>query len=190
MVLKRLLPVLVVCACAACRNDMQDQPKHLPLQRSWFYADGRSARPFPPGAIATDEPQGDPGLTTGSADGTFLAAIPMPVTADLLGRGEQRYNIYCSPCHGLTGNGDGMIARRGFKYPANLNSEGVRNAPPGYIYAVITNGFGAMASYSYQIRSVRDRWAIVAYIRALELSRNATLDDVPADERVQLEARR
>jgi len=187
---KRFIPVVLAVLCASCREDMQEQPKYTPLARSWFYADGRSARPTPPGTVFVDETNEDPTQTTGSVNGIFLTTIPVPVTGALLNRGEERFNIYCSPCHGLTGNGDGMIARRGLKYPANLNSQRTRNAPPGYIYAVIVNGFGAMADYAYQIKSVRDRWAIVAYIRALELSRSATLNDVPSTDRSRLEGRR
>ena len=185
-----MIVMLAVVMCAGCRTDMQTQPKYKPLDRSWFYADGRAARPIPHGVIALDEADQDPAFATGSKDGTFLTTIPIPVTADLLKRGEERYNIYCSPCHSRTGYGNGMIARRGFKDPANLNGDHVRNAPPGYLYQVIVNGRRAMAGYAYQIKSFRDRWAIVAYIRALELSRSATLDDVPPQERSQLEKRK
>lgn len=132
----------------------------------------------------------DPAVDTGSIDGKFVRTIPIPVTANLLARGQDRYNIYCAPCHAPTGYGNGIIQARGFLNPANLNGERVRNAPPGYIYQVIVNGYGAMASYAYMLKTPRDRWAVVAYIRALELSRRATLDDVPAAERSKLEAKR
>lgn len=176
--------------CIGCRQDMQQQPKYPPLSRSWFYSDGRSARPIPAGTVAVDEVNQDPALTTGSANGAFATSIPVPVTDQLLARGRDRFDIYCSPCHGFTGAGDGMIARRGFQQPADLNGTRVRNAPPGYMYQVIANGYGAMADYSYQIKNVRDRWAIVAYIRALELSREATLNDLPPQDRARLEATR
>jgi mono/diheme cytochrome c family protein len=169
---------------------MQQQPKYPPLARSWFYPDGRSARPVPTGTIAVDEISNNPALTTGYANGSFVTTIPMPVTAALLERGRGRYNIYCSPCHAETGDGNGMIARRGFKHPADLNGDRVKNAPPGYIYAVISNGYGAMADYSYQIKEPSDRWAIVAYIRALELSQGAAPGDLNAEERARLEAMR
>jgi mono/diheme cytochrome c family protein len=181
---------LLPLASSACRQDMQQQPKYPPLARSWFYPDGRSARPVPAGTIAVDEIRENPALTTGSANGTFVTTIPIPVTPALLDRGRDRYNIYCSPCHAETGDGDGMIARRGFKHPADLNGDRVRNAPPGYIYAVISNGYGAMADYSYQIKDPSDRWAIVAYIRALELSRGAALNDLNTQEQSRLEAMR
>jgi mono/diheme cytochrome c family protein len=187
----RWMPLAILAlACSACRQDMQQQPKYPPLARSWFYPDGRSARPVPAGTIAVDEVSDNSGLTTGYTDGSFVTTIPIPVTAALLERGRDRYNIYCSPCHAKTGNGDGMIARRGFKYPANLDGDRVKNAPPGYIYAVISNGYGAMADYSYQIKEPSDRWAIVAYIRALELSQEAALSDLNAQERSRLEATR
>ena len=186
---RRAIPILAVVLCAGCRQDMQKQPKYTQLQRSWFYSDGRSARPIPAGTVAFDEIDNDPALTTGMVKGAFVTTIPMPVTSDLLARGRERFDIYCAPCHSPTGDGHGPIAARGFKIPANLNSDDIRNAPPGYIYQVITRGFGAMADYSYQIKSYRDRWAIVAYIRALELSRHATLDEVPPAERSKLEGR-
>jgi hypothetical protein len=181
---------LVVLAAAAggCRQDMQNQPKYTPLARSRYFPDGRAARPVPRGTVAVDEISNDPVLTTGRANGQFVTSIPLPVTQDLLERGQDRFNIYCAPCHGRTGDGEGMVARQGFKEPANLNGERVRNAPPGYIYQVIVNGYGAMADYSYQIQSVRDRWAVVAYVRALELSRRAPLDAVPEKDRAKLEA--
>ncbi len=180
---------LLALFCAGCRYDMQNQPKFVPLQRTWFYPDGRAARPIPEGTIAVDEVGENPALTTGSVNGAFVTVIPVPVSQALLNRGQERFDIYCAPCHSRSGDGDGMIARRGFKHPANLNGDRVKNAPPGYLYSVIVNGYGAMADYSYQIRSVRDRWAIVAYIRALELSRSTTLNDVPPAERSKLEAK-
>ena len=125
---------------------------------------------------------------TGGSGSMFLASIPARVDAALLERGRQRFDIFCSPCHGRLGNGDGMIARRGFKAPADLASDRVRQAPPGYIFQVIRNGYGAMGDYRDQV-SAADAWAIVAYIRALELSRGATIADVPPEQQGQLEAR-
>jgi mono/diheme cytochrome c family protein len=182
--------VLVVLTCSACRQDMQQQPKFPPLARSWFYPDGRSARPVPAGTIAVDEISDNSALTTGYANGALVTTIPIPITASMLQRGRDRYNIYCAPCHAETGDGDGMIARRGFKHPANLNGDRVKNAPPGYIYAVISNGYGGMADYAYQIKDPSDRWAIVAYIRALELSQGAALSDLNTQEQSLLEAMR
>lgn len=174
-----------LCA-TACRQDMQDQPKYKPLAESRFFADGRSARPIPAGTIARDESNDDDAFHTGAANGAFLASIPMPVNATLLDRGEDRFNIYCSPCHGRLGDGNGMVAQRGFRAPANLHTDRLRSVPPGYIYQVITNGYGAMGDYDDQI-PVNDRWAIVAYVRALQLSRNANVNDVPASARAEMD---
>lgn len=170
---------------SGCRRDMQDQPKIKPLQASRFFADGRSARPIPAGTIARDELNNDDSFHTGSANGTFLDVIPLPVDRELLLRGEQRFTIYCSPCHGVLGDGNGMVARRGLKQPANFHNDRLRQAPPGYMFQVISHGYGAMMDYSTQV-AVEDRWAIVAYIRALQLSRNANIQDVPAQAKSQL----
>jgi mono/diheme cytochrome c family protein len=169
---------------------MQIQPKYPPLAMSQLYLDGRSARPVPEGTVALGESEYDSAVNDGTQDGSFVSTIPVPVTADLVERGRDRFDIFCSPCHGRTGNGDGVIARRGVKQPADLNDDRVRNAPPGYIYQVIANGYGAMASYSYQIKDPRDRWAIVSYIRALEASRSTSIQDAPPSERARLEAQK
>lgn len=187
---KHLLLAMAVFMSVACRRDMQNQPKYTPLGRSWFFPDGRASRPIPAGTIAVDEVNLDPARDTGMVNGQFISSIPIKITSDLLLRGQERFNIYCSSCHARTGFGNGMIAARGFERPSNLNGRRVRNAPPGYLYQVIVKGYGAMASYAYQIKSSRDRWAIIAYVRALELSREATLDDVPPSERSKLEAQR
>ncbi len=172
---------------AACRRDMQDQPKYKPLGESRFFADGRDSRPIPAGTIARDELGDNDPVHTGSAGGTFLETIPLPVNAALLQRGQDRFNIFCSPCHGETGNGYGMVRQRGFWIPANLHTDRLRSVPPGYIYQVIKNGYGAMPDHGDQI-PVDDRWAIVAYLRALQLSRDANISDVPPDARQQLGA--
>lgn len=179
---------LALASATGCRRDMQDQPKVKPLRASRFFADGRSARPIPPGTIARDELNDTDSFHTGTDQNGFLDQIPMTVNKAMLVRGEQRYNIYCTPCHSMLGDGNGMVARRGFKWPANLNSDRLRNAPPGYLFQVISNGYGAMPDYGDQI-PVQDRWDIVAYVRALQLSRHASINDVPATERSQLEKR-
>lgn len=171
---------------AACRRDMQQQPKYLPLQPSRFFSDGRSARPVPAGVVATDELDARDSFHTGMANGTWLATIPVPVDAALLHRGRDRFDIFCSPCHSRLGDGHGMVAQRGVKQPANFHTDRIRREPPGYIFDVITNGFGGMGDYADQV-PVRDRWAIVAYIRALQLSRSATVADVPPEVRARLE---
>jgi len=175
-----------VVMISSCRRDMQDQPKYLPLQASSFFVDGRSARPIPANTIARGHLNDTDSFHTGADNGTFLNTIPLPITRAMLERGQQRYNIYCSPCHGEVGDGNGMIAKRGFKIPADLHSDRLRQAPPGYLFQVISDGYGAMPDYSNQIPHAEDRWDIVAYIRALQLSRNATAADVPPEEKSKL----
>jgi mono/diheme cytochrome c family protein len=172
---------------AACRQDMHDQPRYEPLQTSSFFADGRASRPIPVGTVARDDVVTPGVLQTGDRNGDFSDVIPVKLDLALLKRGQERYDIYCVPCHGYLGDGDGMISRRGVRVPANLNSDRIRQAPPGYIFQVITKGYGAMGDYADQIPSDTDRWAIVAYVRALELSQNATVDQVPAADRAKLE---
>jgi len=170
----------------ACRQDMHDQPKYKPLGANRFFADGRDARPIPAGTIARDQLNDDDAAHTGEQNHTFLETIPLTINARLLQRGRDRYDIYCSPCHGRTGDGNGMVAQRGVKIPADFHTDRLRSLPPGYIYQVIKNGYGAMGDYGDQI-PVNDRWAIVAYVRALQLSRDATMNDVPQDQRARLE---
>lgn len=177
----------VLAVASACRRDMQDQPKYKPLRQSKFFADGRASRPIPAGTVARDELSTNDQFHTGMSNGNFMDTIPVPVSVDFLHRGEDRFNIFCSPCHSRTGDGDGMIHRRGFWIPPSFHNARLRTVPPGYIFQVINNGFGAMPGYKDQIVQVRDRWAIVAYIRALQLSRNATLNDVPAGIREKLQ---
>lgn len=173
-------------ATPACRRDMQDQPKYTPLEESSFFVDGRSARPIPARTIARGHLNDNDAFHTGAVNGVFLDAIPMPVTHQLLERGQQRYGIFCTPCHGPLGDGDGMVARRGFKIPANFHTDRLRQAPPGYLFQVVSNGYGAMPDYDDQIH-VADRWAIIAYVRALQLSRDANVADVPPDARKKLD---
>ena len=178
-----LLPIL---ASVACRQDMHDQPKYIPLRPSEFFMDGRSARPIPEGTVARGHLDDDDLLYTGKGpDGKFSDTFPFPVTKDFVLRGQQRFNVYCTPCHDRTGSGEGMIVRRGFRRPPTYHSDRLRQVTNGYIYDVITNGFGVMPDYSAQI-PVRDRWAIVAYVRALQLSQQVPLNDLPADARGQV----
>lgn len=181
------LALLLVFTATSCRRDMQDQPRYKPLQRSEFFTDGRSARPIPAHTIAWDELNNNDATHTGESNGEFLDTIPVPVDATLLHRGRDRFDIFCSPCHGRLGDGNGMVAQRGFRIPADLHTDRLRSVPPGYLYQVITNGYGAMGDYKDQV-PVRDRWAIVAYIRALQLSRNARPSDVPQEAMRNLES--
>ena len=165
---------------------MHDQPKYIPLRESTFFNDSRSARPVLEGTVARGQLHDDELLYTGKVKGEDSAVLPMAVDAAVMARGQQRFNIYCTPCHGRTGLGDGMVVRRGYRRPPSLHQDRLRNAPAGHFFDVVTNGFGAMPDYAAQIRA-EDRWAIVAYIRALQLSEHATLADVPAADRSRLQ---
>jgi cytochrome c553 len=164
---------------AGCREDMQNQPKYIPLRESDFYADKRSERPLIEGTVAQGHLREDAYFYTGKIGNNDGDYMPFPVTADVLARGQQRFNIYCSPCHGETGDGNGMIVQRGYKRPPSYHNERLRKAPIGYFFDVMTNGFGAMPDYAEQV-TAKDRWAIAAYVRALQLSQNASRSDVPA----------
>jgi len=172
---------------AGCRQDMHDQPRFKPYAKSDFFADRRSARPLVEGTIARGHLREDTVLHTGKADGKPVDAFPFAVTAEVMARGHERFDIFCAPCHGRTGAGDGMIVRRGYRKPPTFHEDRLRQAAPGYTFDVITNGFGAMPDYAQQI-PVRDRWAIVAYIKALQRSQHAPLDRVPAGARAALES--
>jgi mono/diheme cytochrome c family protein len=171
---------------AACRQDMHDQPKYIPLRPSEFFADGRSARPLPEGTVARGHLNDDAAFYTGKGpDGKPLDTFPFPVTKEVIVRGQDRFNIYCTPCHDRLGYGNGMIVRRGYRKPPSYHIDRLRQAPNGNLYDVIASGFGAMPDYAAQIQP-RDRWAIVAYVRALQLSQQASVNDVPPEGRAQL----
>jgi hypothetical protein len=168
-----------------CRQDMHDQPRYEPLEGSAFFEDGRSARPRVEGTVARGHLRTDEHFYLGKSNGELVNTLPFPVTREVLERGQERFNIFCSPCHGRVGNGQGMIVQRGFRQPPSFHIDRLREAPVGYFFDVITNGFGTMYSYADRIPP-KDRWAIVAYIRALQLSQNATLAEVPAGISKQL----
>lgn len=179
---------LVAMSVAGCHTDMWRQPKHEPLDVSEFFADGQASRPLLPGTIARDHLREDGAFFTGAENGKWLDKIPVEVTKDLVKRGQERYDIYCSPCHGRTGDGKGMIALRGFqlKRPVgNYHTDRLRKMPVGHFYDVITNGYGAMYSYASRVEP-QDRWAIVAYIKALQLSQNASVEDADAEGKAKL----
>ena len=173
----RALLVLGLLTAVACRQAMEDQPRYEPLEASTFFADGRSARPLLPGTVARGH------LDDTAAPGD---APPFPVTREVLDRGEERYDIFCSPCHDRVGTGDGIVVRRGYTRPPSFHIDRLREAPAGHFFEVMTQGFGAMPNYAAQV-PVRDRWAISAYIRALQRSQHAALADVPAGVRGALE---
>ena len=174
--------------CAGCRQDMHVQPRYNPFDPTDFFEDGQSARmpvagTFPRGDLTTGPEEL---LYTGKVNGALAEAFPFPVRREVLDRGRERFDIYCTPCHGLSGDGDGMIVQRGFRRPPSLHIDRLRAAPAGHFFDVITNGFGVMYPYDYRV-APRDRWAIVAYIRALQLSRQGSISDVPAAERKKLQ---
>jgi hypothetical protein len=182
--------LLVLCAATAlmfaagCRMDMQDEPKMIPQRGSTMFADGRSARPQVAHTVARGQLEEDQYFYTGLVNGKEQDAMPFPVTLQVLERGQERFNIYCTPCHSRVGNGDGMIVQRGYKPAGNFQDAKRMGQPLSHYFYVMTNGYGAMPNYAAQVSPV-DRWAIAAYIRALQLSQNAALADVPAGKQVQ-----
>jgi len=166
---------------------MHDAPRYEPLEASTFFANGQSARMPVANTVARGMLHDDDELLyTGKVNGTPANLFPMAVTPAVMARGQERFNVFCSPCHGRTGVGNGMIVQRGFRQPPSFHDDRLRNAPVGYFFDVISHGFGAMQDYSAQV-PVADRWAIIAYIRALQASRAATDADVPADRRAELD---
>jgi mono/diheme cytochrome c family protein len=184
---RRTAVLLVTTALlGACRRDMQEQPKYKPLRASAFFDDGRASRPLVPDTVARGHLETSTVELTGKSGADWVREAPVPRTQAVLARGRERYDIYCAPCHDRVGTGGGMIVLRGFRRPPSFHSERLRSAPDGYLFDVITHGFGVMPSYAAQV-PVEDRWAIVRYLRALQRSQWATLADVPADERARLE---
>ena len=182
---RNVFPFLLLAA-SACRQDMFNQPKLLPLQSSTFFADGRASRPLPEDTVARGQLHGDDLLSTGRLGGAVADRFPFPITAAILDRGQQRFDIFCSPCHGRTGDGHGMIVQRGFPAPPSFHTERLRNAPIGHFFNVITHGYGVMYSYAARVEPA-DRWAIAAYIRALQLSQNANVQELAPAEQQALE---
>jgi hypothetical protein len=178
---------IVLAGLLASCESMTIQHRYDPLEASAFFADERSARPLTPGTVARGSLDEEDAFYTGrDEENRFLTEIPLEINSELLERGRERYDIYCAPCHGLDGYGEGMIVRRGFPAPQSFHTDRLRAAPEGYYFDVITNGFGRMYAYSYRIQP-EDRWAVVAYIRALQLSQFAGEQDVPPEARPELE---
>jgi mono/diheme cytochrome c family protein len=165
---------------------MHDAPRYNPLRPSVFFANGSSARPLLTNTVARGQLKEDRHLYEGIVDGKPAETFPFAITDAVMRRGQERYTVFCTPCHGRTGEGNGMIVERGFRRPPSYHEDRLRNAPVGYFFDVMTHGFGAMQDYASQL-PVADRWAIAAYIRALQFSQRATVDDVPADRRPDLD---
>jgi mono/diheme cytochrome c family protein len=177
---------LVLLAASGCRQGLYDQAKYQPYEANPMFYDGNASRPLPPHTVARGFLREDASFYTGlSGPGTFRADFPMQVDRPLLERGQARFDIFCSPCHGKTGAGDGMIVQRGYKRPPAYWDPRVQGMPVGYYVNVMTEGFGQMPSYAGQVPP-RDRWAIAAYLRALQLSRGFPLDELTPEERAQL----
>ena len=172
----------------ACRQDMHDQPRYRNLSASDYYSDGRGSRPAVPNTVARGQLKVDHVLYAGKIGKEDADRFPFPMTKEVLERGRNRFNIFCSPCHGYTGHGNGMIPRRGLQSPPSYHSDALREAPVGHFFDVISNGTGAMASYAARIPDVKDRWSIVGYIRVLQQAQNAKIEDVPVDMRSKVEA--
>jgi mono/diheme cytochrome c family protein len=177
--------MLAFLSLTACRQDMHNEPRYKPLAESDFFSDHRSARPMVEGTVARGHLRIDEARYTGKIDGEEIDQFPIPITKEDIERGQTRFNVYCTPCHSRLGDGNGMVVMRGFRQPPSYYSDRLRNEPVGHYFDVITNGFGAMASYASRVQT-DDRWRIIAYIRALQLSESASVNDVPADQRQKL----
>jgi Cytochrome C oxidase, cbb3-type, subunit III len=175
---------LAALACAGCRQDMQNQPKFVPQRSTTFFADGRSARPQVASTVARGQLNEDSFFYTGLVDGKEADMLPFPVSMQVMARGQERYNVYCTPCHSRVGNGAGMIVQRGYKPAGNFHSARILAEPLGHYFYVMTNGYGAMPDYSAQLTPT-DRWAVAAYIRALQISQNANQSEVPSGVQVE-----
>jgi mono/diheme cytochrome c family protein len=187
--LRGALAPLALLLLAGCQSgyDMRDQPRYKAYQSSALFPDSTSARPLPAGVIHRGEsPDPDPVETGRDASGAYLQDIPFPVTSQLLARGRERFGIFCSPCHGLDAMGEGMVVARGFTPPPSLHTDSLRALPVGFLFEVMSLGFGRMPSYGVQVRPA-DRWAIAAYLRVLQLSRHMPVADLPPEARRKLE---
>lgn len=184
--MRKALLTFAALASFGCRQDMHDQPRYRLNSASDFWSDRRAARPAVQGAVARGQLKTDTLYWTGKIQGQAVDLFPMPVTKQVIERGRDRYNIYCTPCHGTSGHGNGMIVSRGLKNPPSYHTEALRDQPAGHFFNVISNGNGSMASYAARI-PVEDRWAIVAYIRVLQRSQNVLAADLGSAERDKVE---
>jgi cytochrome c553 len=180
--------ITLLILLASCRQDMADQGRLTPMGYSAFFKDGRIARSQPLGTVARNQLHEDTLLYTGMQHSKLSTTFPFPITKDVLNRGQERFNIFCAPCHDRGGTGKGLAVQNGFeRAPESFHEQRLRDAVPGYFYQAISNGFGVMNGYAAQIPP-EDRWAIVAYIRALQLSENAAVAELPESDRQKLEA--
>lgn len=170
-----------------CQQQMGIQPYYQPLEESSLFEDRRASRPLVPGTVSRGDLREDDALFTGKVNGELIEEFPMTITQEIIERGGNRFNIYCAPCHSKLGDGNGMIVQRGVTRPPAFTDARLTTAPVGHIYDVITNGYGRMYSYNQQL-PVRDRWAIVAYVRALQAAGSGSIDEVPEAERAKLMA--
>ena len=177
--------MLAMLALTGCQQQMAYQPSYKPQDGSELFADGRAARPQIANTVYRGNLREDDALWTGKVNGKEVDKFPMTITQEVLERGHQRFNIYCQPCHGRLGDGNGMVVQRGVSRPPAYTDDRLLTSPVGHVFDVITNGFGRM--YPYDHISVRDRWAIVSYVKALQLSQHATINDVPENERTELQ---
>lgn len=181
-----LLTLSILPCLTSCRQDMHNQPRYKPLAETDFFGDRRSARPTLEDTVARGQLRIDQARFTGKQGGQDINFFPIQISkADIL-RGQDRFNIYCSPCHGRLGDGNGMVTKRGFRQPPSYHSDRLRKMPTGHFFDVVTNGYGAMPSYASRV-SVDDRWRIASYIRALQLSQNAPAGDVPSEKLAELQ---
>ncbi len=175
------LVIAALLLAAGCRQDMHNQPKYRPLRESAFFPNGASARPLVEGTVARGMLNEDTAFFTGKIGNQLVKELPFPVTQEVVDRGEDRFNIFCAPCHDRTGSGNGMVVQRGYRQPPSMHIDRLRQVEPGHFFDVMTNGFGAMPDYRAQI-TPRDRWHIVAYIRALQLAQHAQPSDIPGGD--------
>ena len=187
-----LLAVLaVLTAGCSIRQNMYDQPKFEPYEETSFFGDNRSARELIPGVVPVGHLDEDDHFYRGKMeDGSWATEIPVEITGEVLARGANRFAIYCTPCHGQSGYGEGMVVQRGYKRPPSYHTDDLRSNPDkpvGYMFDVVSNGFGVMSGYSYPVKAP-DRWAVIAYVRALQLSQNAAVADLPEEDQKELAA--
>jgi len=177
--------LLAIPLVAGCRRDMFEQPKSNPLGASHFFADGAASRPLPPHTVARGDLEEDATFYTGMMGTNLVTTLPWPVTREMIERGRERFKINCVPCHGETGDGDGIVVQRGFPAPPSYHIARLRAAPVGHFFDVMTRGYGVMYPFASRVTPA-DRWAIAAYLRALQLSQHANLAEVPPDETAKL----